>query len=723
MNLQEMIVTDAEGKIETAEGKDLTGSCIQGEDIYSFYAIKQKNDPKSKPTPEKMAAKVKIMMPLGGELNGLYRFPRVGEKVVVAVEGTSHYLMGYLPSEETPFADKVDGKESTEPFDKQGQVLRYKKTGDNSTDKTYSEIGFYSDQTQWKNDADDINAANPNVDIINIASTGDISSSAQNFNHVSGQRVLVESKFLTQTNLDKAKDLKEMLLDAKEICKGDVHIKADHRIILNAREGLLLQVGPASISIKPTGIELSSMKLDGEDAGEGPFDASFSLSHNGGVKLYGKKFNGEFDNSCSLSDAFGGEISMTMGRASISGSSVTLSASTTLSAIFSMLDGVSNLLGQIMSVPLSSKYTWGKVSSYDVTKQISKIISIMDKVGDEFSESAGAGPKSSKDYVAKILDMVTAVVDAVRSVLEKDIYKQYNTHYDPDKKLYCSTDNRFACTLAFTIADAALQTTMLTNMIIRSSMALLHEASVSLSPTANVVIDSKGYYQDSVDAQIAMAAAAGVQVLESNQTLNKNQADTAVNEAENAENNAKAAQENAKQQKEQAEDNVKAAKEAVKNAQTSEDLENAKTQLKQAEDDLDTKTKQYDVAKNDYDQAKKNTKTAKENREKSSVAQAEAALERAQEHQNTVNQNGTDAEKAAAAEEVQKAQADLDKAKEKNLKDMKNKAMPGVKDVILKYGEKYVPTALKLGMFEMRNFATFINDSLSDATKKALEEL
>ena len=42
MNLQEMIVTDAEGKIETAEGKDLTGSCIQGEDIYSFYAIKQK---------------------------------------------------------------------------------------------------------------------------------------------------------------------------------------------------------------------------------------------------------------------------------------------------------------------------------------------------------------------------------------------------------------------------------------------------------------------------------------------------------------------------------------------------------------------------------------------------------------------------------------------------------------------------------------------------------
>ena len=82
MILQEMIVTNSEGKTKTADGKDLTGRCIKSEGMYSFYAIKRVNEPASTPSPEQMASKVRIMMPLGGELNGMYRFPRVGEKVV-----------------------------------------------------------------------------------------------------------------------------------------------------------------------------------------------------------------------------------------------------------------------------------------------------------------------------------------------------------------------------------------------------------------------------------------------------------------------------------------------------------------------------------------------------------------------------------------------------------------------------------------------------------------
>ena len=95
MILQEMIVTDAEGKIKTATGKILTGQCIQSEDMYSFYAIKQVNDPAITPAPEQMPAKVRLTMPTGGELNGLYRFPRVGEKVLIVVEGISHYRGEY----------------------------------------------------------------------------------------------------------------------------------------------------------------------------------------------------------------------------------------------------------------------------------------------------------------------------------------------------------------------------------------------------------------------------------------------------------------------------------------------------------------------------------------------------------------------------------------------------------------------------------------------------
>ena len=72
MILQEMIVTNAEGKLQTADGKRLTGQCIHAEDIYTFYAVK------SVTGSSQTAAHVIIMMPLGGDLNGVYRFPRVG---------------------------------------------------------------------------------------------------------------------------------------------------------------------------------------------------------------------------------------------------------------------------------------------------------------------------------------------------------------------------------------------------------------------------------------------------------------------------------------------------------------------------------------------------------------------------------------------------------------------------------------------------------------------
>ena len=155
MILQEMIVTDSEGKTKTADGKDQTGQCIECGDEYTFYAIKRVNDPALKPKPEQMASRVKIMMPLGGDLNGMYRFPRVGEKVVVGVEGVSHYLMGYLPTAEKPFSPSGDTV-----FNEEGQVLRYKKTGanvaDKNRDKEYSEIGFYKEASRWQTQDPDL---------------------------------------------------------------------------------------------------------------------------------------------------------------------------------------------------------------------------------------------------------------------------------------------------------------------------------------------------------------------------------------------------------------------------------------------------------------------------------------------------------------------------------------------------------------------------------------
>ena len=58
--------------------------------------------------PNSEAVPVKMVMPLGGVKSGLYRSPKVGEKVLVAAvettgtgvnsSSTTYYLMGYLPN-------------------------------------------------------------------------------------------------------------------------------------------------------------------------------------------------------------------------------------------------------------------------------------------------------------------------------------------------------------------------------------------------------------------------------------------------------------------------------------------------------------------------------------------------------------------------------------------------------------------------------------------------
>ena len=142
MIVKEMIVTDADGKTETSSG-NLSGTCIKGDDIYTFYAIKQVNPASSKPAADQKAVKVRMMMPVGGDTAGLYRFPRVGEKVLVGIEGTSHYLMGYLPTNECQFSS------TTTEYDDKGFILRYKKSGKNKADKDYSEISFTRKDTKW----------------------------------------------------------------------------------------------------------------------------------------------------------------------------------------------------------------------------------------------------------------------------------------------------------------------------------------------------------------------------------------------------------------------------------------------------------------------------------------------------------------------------------------------------------------------------------------------
>ena len=639
MNLEEMIVNDSNGKI----GK--VGQCIQGEDIYTFYAVKDVT------SGGQTAVKVKIMMPLGGELNGMYRFPRVGEKVVVAEEKQTHYLMGYLPTKEKPFSPSGD-----DVFDKEGQVLRYKKTGANvadaNRDQEYSEIGFFKEASRWQTvdtnlkkkayskevTVGDSKEYYPYIDTVKISSTGDVTSNAQNLNEIKGRRVILESKYLiadekvddetVSGNIEK--DLTERIVNEEDISKGDIVINADNKIVIDARNGILLKVGGATVSIEQDGISLSAAKVDGIKEGTGPFDASLSVSQNGAISLGGKKLSGSFCNSVSLSDDFGGCISFSSGNVDVKGRAVSLGASTTASQICYALQGTMDILNQIISIPRSSqKHTFGKIKGSDVTGTIGKVIDIANKVSAEFVQSAGAKePSTTSDHLkrvsgtSKIIGLIQSIMQGVRSVVEKKYYNAYTPHYSTSDKKFYIEDKRMGATLGFEIEEASLLLTLEGLMLASAGDAMLHEATLSLSQNANIVMDSKGYYQASVMEQKAKAALAGISV-EENAKLSQEEADKALKGAE--EEKAKAADDlkKAQDQADAKKAEIDAQQAIIDNASsTPEQKKQAEATKKNLEKEKKELDKKCDEAQKKYEEASDNYDKAKKNKEKADVQQS-----------------------------------------------------------------------------------------------------
>ena len=345
MILQEMVVTNAEGKTRTAKGEDLTGQCIKSEDMYSFYAIKRVNEPAVIPSSEKKPAKVRLTMPTGGELNGIYRFPRVGEKVLVAVEGAAHYLMNYLPMAENAFAPKEGDVEKTEAFDKEAQVIRYRKTGGNASDDPYSEIGFYSEATEWKEKAGSQNSILdddtklPIVDKIKVSSSGDIETHAQNYNEVTAKRIGLFAGYGDDIEKRKAK-LKTNLKDKKtgldleafpilpqdyadqdpSFLTGDIQMRAKNRIVLKAEDTIEIIAGHSMIRLDSSGITLVSRKASISSVNA--WDTAITLSANAGLTLFGTKVAINSAYKFALTDAFGGTVQSVGGVMRLSGADV-----------------------------------------------------------------------------------------------------------------------------------------------------------------------------------------------------------------------------------------------------------------------------------------------------------------------------------------------------------------------------------------------------------------
>ncbi|MDR3170104.1 MAG: hypothetical protein LBU17_00585 [Treponema sp.] len=187
-------------------------------------------------------------------------------------------------------AEKAFGKTTIEADTKHclnnsGEVFRYKKTGRNTADDAYSEIGFYSDTTQWKKDGE---GDPPKIDRINIQSTGDIHEKAQNYHQICAKRLelLANCPAADHSNPDgEQRPFEDRPGDDSDLYAGDAHIRAKNRIVIKAGREIELQVGRSKILITDAGIELSSRKTRPNVPTS--WDTILKLSPQTGISMFG----------------------------------------------------------------------------------------------------------------------------------------------------------------------------------------------------------------------------------------------------------------------------------------------------------------------------------------------------------------------------------------------------------------------------------------------------
>jgi hypothetical protein len=298
---------------------------------------------------------VKLVMPLGGEMSGFYRSPKVDEKVLVAQVEVSkdaydYYLMGYLPGGasdgegEQPFFDmntvygikeEVDENnnktdvEITDTYNvikREGQVFRYKKAGANSGRKNeYSEIGFYKkEDSRFPTEAD---------------------------------------KAAVPTKSDKSAVPTEADKSAPTIDEIDILSAGD--IVIKAAKSITLEVGRSSITISDSGI---SMKNQLMRYIPNPADATMSMSARNGISIAAESVGINADYKWSISEKFGAIISGTAGSLGINGREICASSPSSIAQLTCNAVYLSDELAKITmgglaltSNPNESKFKCAKI--------------------------------------------------------------------------------------------------------------------------------------------------------------------------------------------------------------------------------------------------------------------------------------------------------------------------------------------------------------------------
>ena len=527
MILQEMIVTDSEGKTQTSDGKVLSGQSIQSEDMYSFYAIKRVNPPFAKPSPETQPVRVRLTMPLGGELNGMYRFPRVGEKVLVAVEGAAHYLISYLPTAEQQFSPK----DQTDVFDKDAQVLRYKQTGGNTADAPYSEIGFYSEATEWKEKKGSSNkkledkSKLPIVDKIKVFSTGDIETRAQNYNETSAKRIALFAGYGDDIEKRKVKLRKNMKdgngatspedreafpvlpSDAADqdstFFSGDIQMRAKNRFVVKAEDKIEFIVGNSIMRLDSSGITLISRKTSGSSINA--WDSSITVSAHDGLKMFGSRVELNSAYKFSISDAFGGNLYSFGGILRITGADVRLRSMCKAAYVLKGVTAAASFATNVASASV------GIMQEQGLRKNDGGMVNALPSY---FSLGAGvAGTVVGVNWGFNSMPDIEDTASGLAAVLDFIIMLLGLVKIALDKAVLSKNDQRFGGRAGLNLAMMVAEYGIVMGLFVKLNLAnqnWMHAASIMMSFKGDMDISANMYKQTAITETRAASPTAGL---------------------------------------------------------------------------------------------------------------------------------------------------------------------------------------------------------------------
>lgn len=423
-------VVGAAGSTGTANGAvKFVSTGTDDDPRYVFKALPDGSDPKD-------VVEVYFTQAVGGYGQGLFRMPRIGDRVVLfgqpqaSGSGFVYYLLAYLPSKTMPFTTQKELERATKTggspevaLPEEMLSLRFQTSGSVPDDTALnndmgirrtkqanacSEIAFYNthDGRKWNDKGEDVKEtfdskvpAGRKV-LANFQSTGNMQLSAND-------NVDITAKNFTFKCPERAGWRKES--GSWKISEGRVSFDDINKFVVEAKKEIVFKVGHNKIAINQNGIAIRSIKWN--EAG-GPMDSYIYMDAISGVSIGGMSCSMSGFFGASMRDSIGGGVATYAGTASLSGTMITQKTIRMTDFVLNTVFAGADLAAEIAAFGAHNSTT-GQDAIYGVQSALHCAQEIT-ATAREIKHTVEKEDTNAWNVIVLVLSMVCSLIDLVR---------------------------------------------------------------------------------------------------------------------------------------------------------------------------------------------------------------------------------------------------------------------------------------------------------------------